>query len=110
MQVLCMVTSEEDCDVHCPCCAQRYRVYFARMNREEQAVALHEVRAALASHHGENALPSAHPHECFTVPEWLGPLHTCAAALLSGAPIRPPAKSKPGTLSLVPSAQQRLVS
>lgn len=110
MQVLCMATSEQDCDVHCPCCAQRYRVYYARLDPKEQEAARAEVLAELACHHADNPLPSAHPQECFTVPEWHGPLHSCAAALLSGAPIKAPTKSKPGTLTMMTATQQRRVS
>lgn len=109
MQVLCMVTSEQDCDVHCPCCNQRYRVYYARQDRQEQEAALSEVQQVLAGHHAESPLASAHPHDCFTVPAWHGQLHSCAAALISGAPIGRRTRAKAAPLAMMASTQQRRV-
>lgn len=109
MQVLCMVTAEQDCDVRCPCCHQRYRVYYARQDRKEQEAALFEVQLVLAGHHAESSLASAHPNDCFTVPAWDGPLHSCAAALLSGAPIGSRARAKAAPIAMVAAMQQRRV-
>lgn len=110
MQVLCMVTADALCDVQCPCCQQKYLVYYSRLGKAECEEALEAVRLALLEHHIHNPLPSAHPGDAFNVPHWTGPAHASASALLSGAPVRSPAPARPGTLKLVPNGQQRRVS
>ena len=110
MQVLCMISSEESCDVQCPCCRQSYVVYYSRQGKEEREEALESVRIALLEHHVRNPLATAHPGEAFNVPAWSGPVHASAAALLSGAPIRRPTRNKPLPLTIVPNTQQRRVS
>ncbi len=110
MQVLCMVTSDTSCDVQCPCCSQRYVVYYARQSRAECEEALEAVRLALLEHHVLNPLHTAHPGEAFNVPAWSGPVHASAAALLSGAPIKAPSRARSSPITLVPSTQQRRVS
>ena len=110
MQVLCMVTSHETCDVQCPCCNQKYVVYYSRQNKAECEEALEAVRLALLEHHLRNPLPTAHPGDAFNVPPWNGPAHASAAALLSGAPVRPPARPRSAPLTFVPNTQQRRVS
>ena len=91
MQVLCMAIAHPDCDVQCPHCDQKYKIYYSRQNKTECDEALASVLIALTAHHANHPLidPSipAHPADAFTVPAWNGPLHTCGAALLSGAPI-----------------------
>ena len=109
MQVLCVTTDADSFDVQCPCCRQRYVVYYSRFDAIERAQALETVRAALLEHHNLSPLASAHPADAFTVPAWDGPIHACAAALLSGAPISRSPQSKPRTLTLV-GGQQRRVS
>ncbi len=110
MQVLCIVTSEDACDVQCPCCQQKYTIYYSRQGKQEREEALETVRTALLEHHLRNPLASAHPGDAFNVPAWSGPAHASAAALLSGAPVGRPARTKPLPLTLVPTAQQRRVS
>jgi hypothetical protein len=108
MQVLCMLTFDDNADVECPCCRQKYAVYYSRHDNVECEQALEAVRAALEAHHQRSRLPTAHPGEAFNVPPWHGHAHASGAALLSGAPIRPPARRS--HLTLVPSTQQRRVS
>ena len=91
MQVLCMAAHDGQGDVQCPCCKQTYKVYYSRIRKGECEEALEAVRTALLEHHVGNPLPSAHTSDCFNVPEWRGPAHASAAALLSGAPVRRPA-------------------
>ncbi len=110
MQVLCMVTSDDSCDVQCPCCNQRYIVYYARQSSAEREEALEAVRLTLLEHHVLNPLHTAHPGEAFNVPPWSGPVHASAAALLSGAPIKAPSRNRSATLTFMPSLQQRRVS
>ena len=109
MQVLCMVTANTDCDVQCPCCSQRYIVYFSRQCKAECDEALESVRLALIAHHVSNPLASAHPGDAFNLPPWNGPVHASAAALLGGAPLRLP-RSRPAPLAFVQSVRQRRVS
>ncbi len=101
MQVLCMATADLHCDVQCPCCDQKYTIYYSRQSKTECDEARASVLAALAAHHSNNPLMSAHPADGFTVPAWNGPLHTCAAALLSGARLGTASRSKP--LPIAPS-------
>lgn len=110
MQVVCMVTSNDNCDVQCPCCNERYVIYYSRFDKVERAEALETVRLALLEHHARGPLSNAHPGDAFNVPAWSGPVHASAAALLSGAPVFPAMRSRPATLTLVPNAQQRRVS
>ncbi len=110
MQVLCMLTSDSEADVECPCCKQKYVVYYSRRDKAECEQALLAVIAALSEHHLRSHLPSAHPGDAFNVPHWHGHAHVSGAALLSGAPIGPPARIRNSTLTLVPSQQQRRVS
>jgi hypothetical protein len=110
MQVLCMVTSHDTCDVQCPFCSQKYVVYYSRIDKAECAQALEAVRVALLEHHLRSPLPTAHPGDAFTVPPWNGPVHASAAALLSGAPVGRPVRSRPAPLTFVPNIQQRRVS
>ena len=109
MQVLCMVTAEDVCDVQCPCCHQRYVVYYSRQCQKECDEALEAVRAALVAHHSTTPMTAAHPGEAFTIPEWNGPVHASAAAIIGGAPLRPP-RNRPAPLAFVKSTQQRRVS
>jgi len=124
MQVLCMATADLHCDVQCPCCDQKYTIYYSRQSKTECDEARTSVLVALAAHHANNPSVTAHPADGFTVPAWNGPLHTCAAALLSGAPIRVaaprgkltpvmPSPVAPSPIALVPpniQQQQRRVS
>ncbi len=110
MQVLCMATSDEPGDVQCPCCNQRYLVYYSRPAKAECEEALNAVLIALLDHHTGNPLPSAHPADAFNIPAWNGPVHASAAALLSGAPVRRPARARSVPIALVPPTQQRRVS
>ncbi len=123
MQVLCIATADLHCDVQCPCCDQKYTIYYSRQSKAECDEARASVLVALAAHHVNNSSILAHPAEGFTVPAWNGPLHTCAAALLSGARLGAAAASRskpvpiapspvaPSPIALVPSnAQQRRVS
>ncbi len=109
MQVLCMVTEDSQGDVQCPCCKQSYKVYYSRLHKGECEEALREVLETLAAHHVGNPLPSAHRSDCFNVPEWRGPAHASAAALLSGAPVRRPSRA-PIPFVVQPVAEQRRVS
>ena len=102
MQVLCMATADLNCDVQCPCCNQKYAIYYSRQSRAECDEARVSVLAALVAHHALNPSVSAHPADAFTVPAWNGPLHTCAAALLGGAPLRA-AVASCGKLPVMPS-------
>ena len=110
MQVLCMVTYDEACDVECPRCHQRYVVYYSRFEKSECQTALEAVSAALLAHHLHSPHPTAHPSDAFNIPSWSGPAHASAAALLSGAPIGKLAQPRGVTLTLLPSQQQRRVS
>lgn len=112
MQVLCMITSDDICDLECPCCHQRYTIYYSRSEKSEREAALEAVRTALLDHHTLSPLANAHPGDAFNVPAWSGPAHASAAALLSGAPIHRPAQSRAVTLTLLTSQQpqQRRVS
>ena len=118
MQVLCMATADLHCDVQCPFCDQKYTIYYSRQSKTECDEARASVLTALAAHHADNPSMSAHPADGFTVPAWNGPLHTCAAALLSGArlkaatPPRKPLPVAPSPIALVPpnTQQQRRVS
>ena len=107
MQVLCMVTSDDRCDVQCPCCSQRYIVYYSRQSRTEREEALETVRLALLEHHVLTSLATAHPADAFNVPAWSGPVHASAAALLSGAPIKAPSRPRSAPLTFVPNPQQQ---
>ncbi len=108
MQVLCMAAHDGQGDVQCPCCKQSYKIYYSRIRAEECEQALEAVRAALAEHHVGNPLPSAHKSDCFNVPEWRGPAHASAAALLSGAPVRRPSLAP--IPFVAPGMEQRRVS
>ncbi len=110
MQVLCMVASEDNFDVQCPHCHQKYMVYYARLDKAECEQALQAIYAAFAQHHATNAHPSAHPGEAFNIPAWSGPVHASAAALLSGAPVKQNARPRNAPLPFVSPAQQRRVS
>ncbi len=110
MQVLCMLTPEPQCDVECPCCHQKYVVYYSRPGSPECQAALEAVRMALLEHHVVNPLPSAHPGEAFNVPAWHGSARYSGAALLSGAPMWEVPRGKAAALTLVPTSQQRRVS
>ena len=110
MQVLCMATSEGSGDVQCPCCSQSYFVYYSRPAKAECEEALRAVITALLDHHTGNPLPSAHPGDAFNLPAWSGPVHASAAALLSGAPVRRPARARSAPITLVPVSPQRRVS
>ncbi len=109
MQVLCVMTTDDQYDVQCPGCGQRYRVFYSRLGKTECEEALQAVRAALAEHHLRGSVVGAHPGEAFNVPAWHGPAHASAAALLSGAPLVPQPRTRPA-LTLVPNAAQRRVS
>ncbi len=108
MQVLCMAAHDGQGDVQCPCCKQSYKVYYSRIREGECEEALEAVRAVLVEHHVGNPLPSAHKSDCFNVPEWRGPVHASAAALLSGAPVRRPSLAP--IPFVAPGAGQRRVS
>ncbi len=111
MQVLCIPTSETVCDVECPCCKVKYRIYYSRQNAAECAQARETVRAALLEHHAVNPLPSAHPVDAFNVPQWHGAPHASGAALLSGAPLsRPSLRPRSAPSTVLPFPSQRRVS
>ena len=111
MQVLCMVTAEDFCDVQCPCCQQKYVVYYSRLGKAECEEALRDVRDALLAHHVHSPLSSAHPADAFNVPAWNGPAHSSAAALLSGAPVRRPGRPRLAPLAFASGGvQHRRVS
>ena len=110
MQALCIVTADEHCDVQCPCCGQKYSVYYSRPDKSECAECLDLDRRALVEHHSRSPLPSAHPGEAFNVPAWSGPVQASAAALLSGALAELSAREKRARITLVPNADQRRVS
>ena len=109
MQVLCMVTAEDICDLQCPCCKQKYVLYYSRQCKAECDEALETVRATLIEHHTRNPLATAHPGDAFTIPHWSGPAHASAAALIGGAPVRAP-RTRSAPLAFVKSTQQRRVS
>ncbi len=94
MQALCIVTADEICDVQCPCCGQRYSVYYARQDKAEREAALSLIQQALVDHHLRSPLATAHPGDAFNVPAWSGPAHASAAALLGGAPVSRAGKSR----------------
>ncbi len=106
MQVLCMATSDDPGDVQCPVCKQTYKIYYSRLAKAECDEALVTVRETLVEHHIGNPLPSAHRSDCFNVPEWRGPVHASAAALLSGAPVRRPSLAP--IPFIAPSSQRRV--
>ena len=110
MQVLCMTTSADTCDVECPVCHQRYAVYYSRHDKTECEEALEQVLEALLEHHALAQDTAAHPLDAFNVPAWNGPAFASAAALLSGAPVPRPLQPRPAKLTLLPGAQQRRVS
>ncbi len=110
MQALCIVTADEHCDVQCPCCGQKYNVYYSRPGKPECAECLELVRQELTEHHSQNPLASAHPGDAFNVPAWNGPVQASAAALLSGALEELSARGKRTRIALVPSHDQRRVS
>ncbi len=87
MQALCIVTADENCDVQCLCCGQKYSVYYARQDKAEREEALLLIQQALTEHHLRSPLTTAHPGDAFNVPAWSGPAHASAAALLGGAPV-----------------------
>ena len=87
MQVLCMASNEEQADVACPACGQKYAVYYSRRFSAECEGALEAVRTALVEQHASDATVAAHANRIFNVPAWSGPAHMSAAALLSGAPV-----------------------
>ncbi len=89
MQVLCMVSKGDEADIACPLCGTAYKLYYSRMARSECEAALTSVRLTLVAHHAESGAAKAHPPGAFNVPAWRGEAHASAAALLSGAPIRP---------------------
>jgi hypothetical protein len=82
-----MLSQDERADIICSICGQKYAVYYSRRSETECQAALEAVGAALLRHHTVNPADSAHPRDCFNVPEWHGPAHMSGAALLSGAPI-----------------------
>lgn len=87
MQVLCLA-STENVDVQCSICGETYSLYFDRKSADERREAVEQVRETLDGHHdvlGDGV--SAHPRRAFNVPEWNGPAHMSAAALLGGAPV-----------------------
>jgi hypothetical protein len=88
MQVLCMATNDERAEVVCGTCGQRYDVYYSRPFTSECETALASVHATLIEHHAHDQAATAHPSQVFNVPEWSGPAHMSAAALLSNAPVR----------------------
>ncbi|RRA48538.1 hypothetical protein D1Y84_09800 [Acidipila sp. EB88] len=60
-------------------------------------------------HHRIDPLATAHPGDAFTVPAWDGPLHTSAAALLGGAPLRS-TRQRSAPLTFPHNVAQRRVS
>ena len=112
MQVLCIVTADEICDVQCSCCGQRYSVYYARQDKAEREKALSLIQQVLIEHHLQSPLATAHPGDAFNVPAWSGPAHASAAALLGGAPVTHAATSRRGASIPFASAgeEQRRIS
>jgi hypothetical protein len=88
MQVLCMASNDEQADVVCATCGQRYAIYYSRPFTSECEGALASVLSTLLEHHANDATAAAHPGEVFNVPAWSGHAHMSAAALLSNAPVR----------------------
>lgn len=110
MQVLCMTASADNCGVECPVCHQRFAIYYSRTDAAECAQARESVMVALLEHHSITELSAAHPADAFNVPAWDGPAHASAAAMLSGAPLRPGPRARSASLTIVPNQQHRRVS
>jgi hypothetical protein len=110
MQVLCTPASADKCDIECPVCHQHFAIYYSRTDATECSEAREAVSVALLDHHHADNLASAHPADGFNVPAWDGPVYASAAALLSGAPVRPSSRLKSTPLTVLPNPQQRRVS
>ena len=87
MQVLCMVSTEDQADLCCPVCGRAYKVYCSRTGASECEKAVVLARDAIIEHHAGNLTADAHPSSAFNVPAWRGDAHTSAAAMLGGAPL-----------------------
>jgi hypothetical protein len=85
MPILCKNTNE-NADIRCCVCGQKFAMLWERQSRSERAAALNEIQKTLRSHHRSQRGPEAHPAGGILIPERIVSIAPAGVAILGHAP------------------------